>query len=511
MSDWTAGYVADIGYTFGYYQELNPLHIKLVFLNNGLVCPEVGTACELGFGQGMSINMHAAASITQWYGTDFNPSQASFAQELAQESGAHAKLYDEAFADFANRSDLPEFDYIGLHGIWSWISDENRAVIVDFIKRKLKVGGVLYISYNTQPGWAAMVPMRDLLTEYADVMGRKGTGITTRIDEALTFADKLIATNPTYIRANPQVAGRIGKIKEQNRNYLAHEYFNKDWLPMPFSKMAEWLAPTKLQFACSANYLDHIEAINLTAEQQVLLNEIPDAMFRQTVRDFMINQQFRKDYWVKGGRKLTSVQQFQQIRALRLLMVTPRDDIKLKVAGSLGEADMSEAVYAPILDAMADYKIKTIAQLEQSVKTASITFSQLLQAIILLTGNGTFVLTNDEGVITKSKKHCDKFNAHIMELSKGSNEYRYLASPVAAGGVQINRFQQLFLQAYLQGKKAPTDWANYVWKIVAAQNQRLVHEGKTLESEEENMAELNKRAQDFYDKHLSIVKALQIV
>jgi hypothetical protein len=33
--------------------------------------------------------------------------------------------------------------------------------------------------------------------------------------------------------------------------------------------------------------------------------EIPDTMFRQTVRDFMVNQQFRKDYWVKGARHLS--------------------------------------------------------------------------------------------------------------------------------------------------------------------------------------------------------------
>ena len=31
MSDWTAGYVADIGYTYGYYTELNPLRVKLAF------------------------------------------------------------------------------------------------------------------------------------------------------------------------------------------------------------------------------------------------------------------------------------------------------------------------------------------------------------------------------------------------------------------------------------------------------------------------------------------------
>lgn len=91
MSDWTAGYVADIGYTYGYYSELNPLRVQLAFLNAGLVPPSVGTACELGFGQGLSTNIHAAASVVSWHGTDFNPSQASFAQELAATSGSAAK------------------------------------------------------------------------------------------------------------------------------------------------------------------------------------------------------------------------------------------------------------------------------------------------------------------------------------------------------------------------------------------------------------------------------------
>ena len=118
MSNWTAGYVADIGYTYGYYTELNPQRLKLPFLATGQALPEVRTACELGFGQGMSIAMHAAASQVSWYGTDFNPSQAGFAQEIAAAAGADATLYDEAFEDFFSH-DLPEFDYIGLHGIWS--------------------------------------------------------------------------------------------------------------------------------------------------------------------------------------------------------------------------------------------------------------------------------------------------------------------------------------------------------------------------------------------------------
>ena len=108
MSDWTAGYVADIGYTYGYYPELNPARIALPLFASGWAPPaSMQTACELGFGQGLSINVHAAASDTQWYGTDFNPSQASFSQEMARATGGgNCHVFDQAFAEFCQRSDL---------------------------------------------------------------------------------------------------------------------------------------------------------------------------------------------------------------------------------------------------------------------------------------------------------------------------------------------------------------------------------------------------------------------
>ncbi len=510
MTDWTAGYVADIGYTFGYYLELNPLRVKLAFLNAGLVCPEFGTACELGFGQGLSTNIHAAASVTRWHGTDFNPSQAGFAQEVAAVSGSGARLYDDAFAEFATRSDLPDFDYIGVHGIWSWISDENRAVIAEFVKRKLKVGGVLYISYNTQPGWAATVPMRDLLTEHSEVMGVPGQGIVSRIDGALEFAEKLFASNPTYAKANPAVAERLKSIKDQNRNYLAHEYFNRDWLPMPFSRMAQWLAPAKTGYACSAHYLDHIDAVNLSVEQQALLKEIPDVLFRETVRDFMVNQQFRRDYWVKGARKLNPLEQAEALRAQKFMLAQPRADVSLKIAGALGESTMQEAVYAPILDALADYKPKTLGQIEQAVKDKGVVFAQVTQAAMILAGGGQLAAVQDDAVISKAKKYTDKLNAHLMNKASGSNDINYLASPVTGGGFTVNRFQQLFLVAIAQGKKQPADWVQFVWLNLSAQGQKIVKEGKTLETPEENLAELTTQAALFADKQLPILKALQI-
>ncbi len=510
MSDWTAGYVADIGYTYGYYTELNPLRVRLAFFNAGLVPPEVGAACELGFGQGMSANLHAAASVVQWSGTDFNPAQASFAQELARVADSGAQLFDEAFDAFCNRPELPEFDYIGLHGIWSWISDENRAVIVDFVRKKLKVGGVLYISYNTQPGWAAMVPMRDLLTEHAEVLGSDGAGIVSRIDSALAFADQLLAANPAYARANPQIAERIKKIKEQDRHYVAHEYFNRDWQPMAFAKMAQWLAPAKLQWACSANYLDAIDAVNLTAEQQSLLASIPDPMFRQTTRDFCVNQQFRKDYWVKGARSLTALEQTEALRAQRVILVQPRADVSLKVTGSLGEATLQDAVYGPILDQLADHKPKSLAQLEQVLQPIGLNFVQLIQAVMVLSGAGVLLAAQDEATASKAKKRTERLNTHLMTKARSSNELSYLASPVTGGGITVPRFHQLFLLAKQQGHKQPQEWASFVWNLLAMQGQRLLKEGKTLETAEANLAELTEQATEFADKRLPILKALQI-
>lgn len=35
MSDWTGGYVADIGYTHGYYAELSPARARFALLKAG--------------------------------------------------------------------------------------------------------------------------------------------------------------------------------------------------------------------------------------------------------------------------------------------------------------------------------------------------------------------------------------------------------------------------------------------------------------------------------------------
>ena len=510
MTDWTGGYVADIGYTYGYYSELNPQYVKLAFLNKGLAFPDIGTACELGFGQGMSANIHAAASTVQWYGTDFNPTQANFAQELADVAGAGAKLYDEAFEEFANRSDLPDFDYIGLHGIWTWISDTNRQVIVDFVRKKLKVGGVLYISYNTLPGWAAFAPMRHLLSQHAEVLNSAGRGTVNRVDDAVKFAQELLAVNPIYSLANPQVSERLKKLKDMNRHYLAHEYFNMHWHPMHFSTMAGLLENAKIQYACSAHYLDHVDVLNLTADQQAFLSNISNPMFRETVRDYMVNQQFRRDYWVKGARTLNPIDRIDALRAQRVVLVTNPADVSLKVNGALGEASMSEAVYAPILGLLADHKPKTLGQIEAGLRDKGITLAQIIQAAIILCGGRQIALAQEDNVISRVRKQSDRLNMHLCLKARGSSDISYLASPVIGGAIPINRFEQLFLLSINQGRKSPADLAQYVWQMIAMQGQTLMKNGQSLDGPEANIAELTSQAEQFLTKRLPVLKSLQI-
>lgn len=509
MSNWTMGYVADIGYTYGYYPELNPLRIKLAFLSAGLVPPETGTACELGFGQGLSTNIHAATSCTQWHGTDFNPSQAAFARELALASQAHAHLNDQSFAEFCSRVDLPDFDFIGLHGIWSWISDENRHVIVDFVRRKLKVGGVLYISYNTLPGWAAFAPMRHLMAEHAGALGAQGRGIVSRIDGAIEFADRMMALNPIYAQANPQMAERLERLKGMSRHYLAHEYFNRDWHPMHFATMAQWLEPGKVQYACSANLLDHVDAINLTDEQRGFLNEIPDAVFRQGVRDFMVNQQFRKDYWVKGARTASPLERVELARQLRVILSTPRGSVPMKVNGARGEAQLSESVYAPLLDVLADHQVHTVESLESAL-AGRVNFTQLFEALVVLSGASHVQLAQTPEVHSQVRATAERLNLDLMQKARSSNEINVLASPLTSGAVSLDRIQQMFLLALKLGANDPAQWAQSAWSTLNALGQKLIREGKTLEDAQSNLAELQGLAREFQHKTLPILKAMGI-
>ncbi|MFM0441841.1 class I SAM-dependent methyltransferase, partial [Paraburkholderia strydomiana] len=439
MSEWQAGSIDGITYTYGYCDELNPLRFRLPLLQLGLAPPAMRTACELGFGHGVSVNIHAAGSVAEWFGTDFNQSHASFAQQLTQCAGSQARLFAQSFAEFCTRDDLPKFDFIGMHGIWSWVSGETRALIADFIARKLNDGGVVYMSYNTQPGWATMLPVRELMNCHfqastrLEAHGHAPTEmqVRTHVAAALDFVKTVVATQPGYAVVNPLVAERVDALSREDPRYLAHEYFNRDWQPTTFWQVTSSLAVSGLTYGCSADYRDHVDDINLNPAQRTLLAGIPDTALRETVRDFCINRSMRRDYWVKGSRALGEGERQTALRAHRVMLALPRDSVLLKVRGALGEATLPESTYGPVLDALASHHPASLADIEKSVHGRGITLPLIVKAVTLLAGAGVVLNVQDEGQIERARPSSEKLNAAICDEALRHGDVQFLVSPVS--------------------------------------------------------------------------------
>ena len=512
MSDvWNEGYFTDVGYTYGYYREINPVFQRFCLLINGYAAPEPqgGNHCELGFGQGVSINIHAAAIPGHYLGTDFNPAHAAHANVLAEASGSGARLFDDSFEQLLNRDDLPQFDSISLHGIWTWVSRENHKIIAEFARRHLKPGGVFYNSYNCFPGWSPAYPLRQLFALH-DRYASTHHGAVERVDQALKFTEALLAANPNYLKAAPQLSERLKGIMEHDRHYLAHEYFNREWNCMYFTDVVDALSPAKLDYAASASPLDTVPAVNLRADAVAFLKGIEHPILREQARDYFINQQFRKDLYMRGARRLLATEQIERLLDTRFVLMQEASTISLKVKGPAGEAALQAEVYQPLIASLAaqDYRPKTLRQL--AADNPGIVYPLLQQAMAVLVGMGAVAPCQSEAAEHEVKKRCQALNQHLCQRARLSKEVETLASPVIGGGITVGRFQQLFLLAIAQGKKKPAEWAQAAWQLLGSQGQRIVKEGKTLATPEENLAELTAQATEYGEKRLPILKALQI-
>lgn len=506
---WNAGYVTDVNYTFGYYPELNPARAAFALAMAAVEAPKIRNACELGFGQGLSTVIHAAAqSGTRWWGTDFNPAQALFAQNLVSKSGSEARLYDQSFEEFCTRDDLPAFEFIALHGVWTWVSDKNRDVIVDFLRRKLAVGGVVYISYNAQPGWSVAAPLRHMIKEHYRAMGAPSVPMGQRLDDAIAYLDKVVELNGVFSRQNPSINERVDLLKGRNHAYLAHEYLNADWRPMYFTEVVELLADTKMTYVTPAHLLEQ-DSLNLSPAQMELMAAISDPLLKETTRDFLTAQQFRRDLWVKGVNKLPPMPQTELLRQKRFLLIVERGDVSLTLTTLQGEAKLVEAIYKPLLDALADHKVKTFAELEAIGRAAGAHLGMVANAISVLVGLNVVASVQHDETIEASRGACGKLNAALVSLSRTHNEIGHLASPVTGGGIPLGRFEQLFLGAYGQGLKTPAEWAHLVYQLLLAQGQQINREGRTLETAEEHLTELTAEAEQF-QRRLPILQALGI-
>jgi SAM-dependent methyltransferase len=510
MAEWTSGYVVDVEYTHGFYREQSPTHLAYLCLMQGLQPPGLGgeplTYCELGCGQGLTTNLLAAANPQiQFYATDFNPSHIDGARSLAQSAKLrNVHFADDSFVEFLDRKDLPEFDFITLHGIYSWISPENRQAIVEFIRRKLKPGGVVYISYNAMPGWSSLMPLRRLLLEHAAGLGARSRAAA--ISSSLDFAKRLGGLGAKYFAQNPQVMARVEDLTTKDKKYIAHEYFNDNSDPFYFMDVAQELAEAKLTWVGPANALETADELHLTPEQTQLLAEIENVEFRQTVRDHIVNQHFRRDIFVKGPVRLSKAAALEQSLDLRFALTVTSANVPTKVEGVRSAVSINPELHAALVSSF-EHGPRSLREALGDPGLSKLTPGELLRGIHYLVGHGSChpCLPNEGSA--ERQIQVERFNTAVAEQARHEGKLNYFASSATGSGIHAERITQLIWLAERSGEK---DVRRFVWDTLSKAGHRMVKDGQTLVTEDENLAEIGHSVSRFEEQTKPIWRNLGI-
>lgn len=115
------------------------------------------------------------------------------------------------------------FDYIIAHGVFSWVSPETRDALLELCARYLLPEGLLYLNYNTRPGWT----VRDMVREFLFAQTNGTTDLRKRAQQAQEVSALLSAAMRE--KENPYshlLAGEFQFVCEIDITYIAHEYLS---------------------------------------------------------------------------------------------------------------------------------------------------------------------------------------------------------------------------------------------------------------------------------------------
>lgn len=455
---WAEDGVAAIDYAHSFYPELAPAHLAYALALAGIRPPvEPGAPfryAELGCGQGLTTNLLAAIHPEgRFESIDLRPSHMANAARLAEAAGLdNVRFAAESFADFATRPGGRDFDIIALHGVWSWVGGDDRAILADIVARRLKPGGALFLSYNCLPGWAADMPVRTLLL---DAVAEAQGPLPDRISAALASVGRLAAEGGYFDRV-PSAAAHLRALHGKTDSYLAHEYLNRNWAPFYHADVAVALASAGVSFAASATLLDHLP---LPRSAQALLDAAPPAQ-RETLRDTLTYTRFRRDIFVKAPERLSATERRHRLDGMRFGLTMPRAEIPDSATTAMGD-------------------IRVDADLADRLAAGPRTGIDALPLCTL----GAAALPPDDPA---RAERCARFNAAVLAANRTDPAIRQLASPVLGTGLVVGLLDRLFLLAEQDG--APP--AEFAWSILESRGKRLRRDGEWLDGAEANLAEM---------------------
>ena len=364
-----AGYITDVDYIPGFYPQLAPVAMRHVAALNGVVPPRIADGfryLELGCGLGRSLTTLAAANPQGTFvGVDVNPEHTAATQRDITAGGlANTRVITSDFASLP--ADLGEFEFITLHGVWSWVAPEVREQILAAAQRHLAPGGLLLVSYNSMPGWAHLQPIRGIIRQYAVL--RQGDS-AQRVREALAYLLFIRERHAKYFEDNPRAAAYVDGIVKQDVRYIAHEYLNEHWTSFYFAEVAGMFSRAGLSFVGSLPVHTNFWDLCVRPEFQELFRTTTDRLITEAHKDFCANTAFRWDLYARAPRAMKSFEErvreaddieFRVTRAgVTLPHQTNLDVITSTVQGPLYQAllDMMSTGSRPLSAIVADPRV----------------------------------------------------------------------------------------------------------------------------------------------------------
>jgi hypothetical protein len=175
------------------------------------------------------------------------------------------------------------------------VPEDVREQIHRLLRAKLKAGGLVMISYNAMPGWAALQPIRQMMHSFAQTL--EGDSIA-KARSAYAYAQLLAKNGAAYFANTPAAATHLQEIAAHDIRYVAHEYITAHAEPFYVAQVAQAMHGVGLSLAGSMTPSENYVEWSVPAPFHALLSSAPDRVQRETHFDFIANTRFRRDLFV---------------------------------------------------------------------------------------------------------------------------------------------------------------------------------------------------------------------
>lgn len=424
MPEWNQGYFTEISYSKNVFNELSPAYLNFCLALSSQTAADLDkpfTYAELGAGFGLSsLGLAAMYPQGRFFSVDFNPTQTAWAQKLADAAGLdNIKVFERSFNQMLTE-DLPPLDFVVLHGIYSWVTPEVRADIRNFIVKFLKPGGVVYLSYNSQPGWNAAEPMRDFLMALGQHSNNNNPQAV--LHQGLSFLKEVEEAGGLYFKTVVNAGAWLGNWTKADPSYLFGELFNKEHRAFPFNEIVSDMAEAKTVYAGSVDTTNYLDEVITPQPFLKCLNQVAgNLVLKETAKGLLYNTAFRRDIFVKGPQALDRPRGEAALKQKFLALVGKRNPLPEKVNIKGIELTLKPEVYNPILDLLDQGP----ANLGELVEKTGLNISQVAQASAIMLALGwVHPLPPDS---PEAVERIKKFNLALDEVL-GSEVFGYILS-----------------------------------------------------------------------------------